>query len=114
MSIATAKKINFTELANMIQKSKRNRRPPRVQSASLNHTDTGDCELTIKGENLAVQPGFEMVGVVNRELAKVVQHGPTEIKLSTSKTIVSEQENEVVIVLDPFSILRFQLTSKDT
>ncbi|MEZ6133396.1 MAG: hypothetical protein R3C53_00665 [Pirellulaceae bacterium] len=110
----TQKKINYADLANMIQKSRRGQRPPKVKSAALNRTGNGHYELTITGENLSLDPDFQTVGVLNKVPVDVIGKSSSEVKLSATQSHFDQTENEVLLVLDPFSILRFQLTTKDT
>jgi hypothetical protein len=110
----TRKEVNYADLANMIQKSKRGKRPPRVNSATLSQANNGQYELTIEGHNLATDPDFETVGVVNKHPVEVISKSQSIVKLAASPSQLNHRDNEVVLVLDPFSILRFQLTMKET
>src|SRR5262249_53572523 len=63
--------IDYTDLANQIEKSRRGAYPPAVRGVSLSMDEESRPCLTVTGANLAMDPKFEPVAVVNGALAQV-------------------------------------------
>ncbi len=104
------KKINFNKLANIIKKSKRNNIPPTVNKVSLS-MENDKPVIVIEGKNLAVQEKFLPVAVLNKQLAQVLSFGRGELKIDMSDKDLSGPDNELIIVLDPFSLFKINLKS---
>jgi hypothetical protein len=104
--------VDYNSLANLIKKSRRGNTPPRVRSASLQQNDDGRYSVHIEGDSLAVDPSFEPVGVINKTAVDIVKKNRNEIVLSCPQSNVTGEEDEVILVLDPFSVLRFTLNPK--
>jgi hypothetical protein len=106
---ATDDSIDYSALANQIEKSRRRGTPPRVMAASMSVED-GCPILTLRGENLAVNDRFEPVAVVNEVLADVVSSsaGELRIRLDRDRHRLA-QENEVVVTVDPFAVVRMRV-----
>ena len=67
----SSKKMNYKNLADVINKSKRGSMPPAVSKVSLSlSADTR--VLTIEGKNLHIDNNFPPVAVVNDKLAKIL------------------------------------------
>ncbi len=97
---------NFSELADAIRSSRRAKRPPRVRSASLSRSEPGVAEFEVRGLALAVDESFEPVAVVNGELAVTVAASEDSLCVSCPETLLSHGDNELVMVLDPHSVVR--------
>jgi len=109
---ASTGKINYTNLANVIQKNKRNSAPPKVNKVSLSMS--GDQPvLILQGENLSVQSKFEPVAVINDVLARVISHGMNEVQIALDKEHLSQQTNQLVVTFDPYSICKMSLKHDD-
>jgi hypothetical protein len=104
-------KINYTNLANVIQKTKRNTTPPRIKKVSMSMSGN-EPMLIIEGENLSVENKFEPVAVINQRLARVVRHGTDEIQIALEKEHLSQKDNQLVVTFDPYSVCRMNLKSK--
>jgi len=107
---ATDNSIDYSQLANQIEKSRRRGAPPRVLSASFSMDEEEGPLLVIRGENLAVNPGFEPVAVVNQVLAEVMSGDAQELRIK----IDPEQhrfaaDNEVVLTMDPFAVVKMRV-----
>lgn len=105
-------KINYTNLANVIQKTKRDTVPPKVKKVSLSMS--GDKPMLIlEGEHLSVESKFEPVAVINNRLAQVVKHGADEVHIVLEKEHLSQKNNQLVVTFDPYSVCRMNLKNKD-
>jgi hypothetical protein len=98
--------IDYRTLANQIQKSRRDQHPPRVGAVSLSMDENKIPYLLIKGENLAIDPGFKPVAVVNQSLAGVMSSSAREVKIQLSGEHGFADSNEVILTFDPFSIIK--------
>jgi hypothetical protein len=101
--------IDYTQLANQIQKSRRNQSPPIVRSVSLSMTEDKTPVLLIKGNNLAVNSRFKPVAVINETLAEVLSHNEDEIKIQLDKSHNIRDNNELVLTFDPFAIMKLNI-----
>jgi hypothetical protein len=101
--------IDYTRLANQIQKSRRNTNPPIVKSVSLSVDDNKKPILVVSGKNLAVDPKFKPVAVVNQALAEVRSHDEDKIEIQLDKSHGISNTNELVITFDPFAIMKLNI-----
>lgn len=102
-------KINYTNLANIIQKSRRNTAPPKVSKVSISKSE-GQPVIVLEGENLAVRKDFTPVAVINDELAEVKEYNGRKITIDGNKVKWgSAGDHEMVIALDPYSVFRIKI-----
>ena len=101
--------IDYTELANKIEKAKRRQNPPTVRSASLTEDPAGTPVLLLRGSNLAVNPRFAPVAVVNEALADVASSSEDELRIRIDKQHRLGRDNEVVLAMDPFAVVRMRV-----
>jgi hypothetical protein len=97
--------IDYTRLANEIHKSERDETPPRVMAVSLSADDRGPY-LLVEGENLAIDPTFPPVAVVNETLADVLSSSARELKIRIADEHRLAADNEVILTFDPFAVVR--------
>lgn len=100
------KKINYSELAQAIRGVRRGKRPPQIKSAILSSDAQGDYQMSIVGEDLAVDDQFTPVAVINGELVNLYDQSHNQITFACPKSFVSPGDNELILVLDPFSVVR--------
>lgn len=106
--ISSDRKINYTNLANMIKKAKRNNSPPKVNNVVLS-LEEGKPIVVIKGNNLAVQNNFLPVAVFNKQIARVLAFDHDQLKIEIADRELLRHDNELVVVLDPYSVFRMNL-----
>jgi hypothetical protein len=106
---ATGAKINYNNILNQLKKVKRNNNPPVVKSVSLSLFDDQSPYLSIKGNNLGVNKLFKPVAVLNDSLAEVTEHNSNEIKIKLSKQHNIESNNDLVLTLDPYAIVKLNV-----
>ena len=104
--------VDYTKLANQIQKARRNDNPPRVTSVSLSRDDTGGRCLIVKGERLAVDPAFRPVAVVNETLADVVSSSDQQMTIRLSPAHALSRDNELILTFDPFAVAKVNLKAE--
>lgn len=101
--------IDYKKLANQIQKSKRNDAPPRISKVSLSlDAERRPC-LEVQGQNLAVDPHFQPVAVVNDQLAEVLSSSHQQLKLRLPAGLSLEASNEVILTFDPYAVTKLQV-----
>jgi hypothetical protein len=98
--------IDYSTLAKQIQKSKRDQNPPRVRAVSLSVDEDQKPYLVIKGDNLAIDPVFNPVAVINKTLAGVMSSSPKEVKIRLSTEHDFADNNEVILTFDPFAVMK--------
>jgi hypothetical protein len=101
--------IDYTQLANQIQKSRRNTNPPIVKSVSLSVDENRKPVLVVSGKNLAVDPKFKPVAVVNQTLAEIKSHNEDKIEIQLDKSHGISKSNELVITFDPFAVMKLNI-----
>jgi hypothetical protein len=104
--------IDYRKLANQIQKAKRNQKPPKVGAVSLAIDENRTPYLSIQGENLAVDPKFRPVAVVNQRLAEVMGSNDKEVKIQIPPDHNLSENNEVILTIDPFAIIKVNVKVK--
>jgi hypothetical protein len=98
--------VNYADLADAIRSSRRSKRPPRVKSATLTTDAQGKYQMAIEGEELAIDRSFEPVAVVNGELVHLLSRAQDHMTLELPGGLISSGDNELIMVLDPYSVVR--------
>ncbi len=98
--------IDYRQLANQIQKAKRDQNPPRIKAVSLSTDDSQTPYLVVRGENLAIDPNFPPVAVVNQALAEVMSSSNQEVRIQVSPDHHLAETNEVILTFDPFAVMK--------
>jgi hypothetical protein len=104
--------IDYSQLANQIATSRRAKTPPQVRSASLSIEPDNTPVLVVSGKNLAIDPRFPPVAVINDKLADVLSSNESEIRLRLERQHNFQRANDVVLTVDPFAVVRFQVKAK--
>ena len=92
----------------MLKKARRSTIPPKVNRASLSMSEQKSI-IEIDGENLAVEETFAPVAAVNGKLVEIVSSNRDKIGIKIDPALLEKKNNELVIVLDPFSIFRINI-----
>lgn len=98
--------IDYSSLANQIQKSRRNDTPPKVTGVSLSRGADGALALVLTGHNLAVDPTFAPVAVVNESLAEVTTCDAKSLTIQLSAANSLTANNEVIVTFDPYAVVK--------
>lgn len=108
----TGKKVDYGNLANLINKARRKEFAPKVMQIDLHQGNEGNIELRLKGENLAVMQKKDFIpeAMLNDRKIEIKEAGPDQITLSLAADIPIQQgENTLQIALDPFAVLSMSL-----
>lgn len=101
--------IDYSKLANQIQKSRRGQTPPRINGVSLSVDDDNAPCLVVRGDNLAVDPSFRPVAVVNQRLAEILSSSESELRIGLGEAHELTDSNEVILTFDPFAVVRLKV-----
>jgi hypothetical protein len=101
--------IDYRKLASQIEKSRRRQTPPKVNAALLSMDEEARPQLVIQGENLAIDPRFQPVAVVNDKLAEVLSYDEHELRIQITADHNLAADNEVVLTVDPFAVLKMNV-----
>lgn len=104
----TDNEVDYSSLANEINKAGRNDTPPRVSGVSLSMSDGHPC-LVLKGENLSTDPSFPPVAAVNERLAEVQYADPHEVRVKLPRGYQLRPDNELILTFDPFAVVRLNV-----
>jgi hypothetical protein len=99
------RKINYSNLAGLLQKARRGQMPPAVYNASFSH-DSPTPVLVITGENLAIDQSFRPVAVFNGKLAEVKTASRSRLELQLPADAINRANNELVMAVDPFTVFK--------
>ena len=104
-----SEKIDYGSLARLIQRSKRRKTAPKVNSASL--SDDGDrVVLTIAGEHLAQVPDQEFPRAMLGDTVLAVRSaGPTAIAFEMDAAALPDKPTTLRIALDPHAVVSMNL-----
>ena len=98
--------IDYTQLANQIRKTKRDQSPPKVRAVSLSRGEDDLPYLVVEGENLAVDPKFPPVAVVNQTLAEVMSSSDKRVRIQLTRDHDFSNQNELILTFDPFAVVK--------
>jgi len=101
--------IDYRKLASQIEKTRRSQNPPKVDAAVLSMDQSQSPYLLIRGQNLATDPRFEPVAVINDKLAEVLFCDENEMRIRITDDHNFSANNEVVLTVDPFAVLRMNV-----
>jgi hypothetical protein len=105
------KGINYKNLANLIEKTRRAKNPPMISKVSVSKSEDGPV-LSLYGKNLSVQQSFSPVAVINDELTEVISHQPNLVKIKMRKEIIKPEKNELILTLDPYAVFKMNIQNK--
>lgn len=103
----SGKKINYTNLANMIQKTRRDEVKPKIKSV-IKSVEGDEDMIILEGENLAMQKDFVPVAVINDELAEIKSWSKEKIAMK-APAARGKRSHELIIALDPYAVFRINL-----
>jgi hypothetical protein len=104
--------VDYRVLANQIQKARRDQRPPRIAGVTLSADEHDSPVLHIRGDNLAIDPAFRPVAVVNDTLAEVLSSSQKELRLQIGRDHRLGRNNELILTFDPFAVVRLNVKAQ--
>ncbi len=109
----TKGKVNYSDLANMIQQHRRNEKPPKIKRTRLSKSGLTGATLTIDGKELSPDKKFKSVATLNGYAMDNVSQSQTQLVFSCSNEMLVPGENQMVIVTDPYSIIKMKVNNLD-
>lgn len=103
-----SKKMNYKNLADVINKSKRGNMPPTVSKISLSLSENRPV-LVVDGKNLHVDSNFPPVAVVNDRLAKIVSSDANQLRIEVDPQVMNKGKNQLVMTLDPYAVFKVEI-----
>ncbi len=106
----TGQKFDYGNLAEAIQKSRRQQRPPKVSQAKLSSAQ-GKTVLTLEGENLAIAQSLLdfPAAVINGQLVQVLAASEHELQLAIEPTELQGETQQLQVALDPYAVFSMNL-----
>jgi hypothetical protein len=106
------KSVDFTNLSNLIAKSKHSQFPPKVNKVSLSMSRaTNDPVIVLEGQNLYRQQAFQPVAVLDNKLVTVLKATESEIHIALEKDSGLKGRSELILAVDPYRV--FKINIKD-
>lgn len=104
-------KVDYGQLAKVINRAKRRINAPTVAQASLSLGVEGAPVLAIQGSNLAMQgPRGEFpAAFLNGEPVKVLSASSRELHLAVAAEQLRLPRNELRVLLDPYAVMTMEL-----
>ncbi len=124
ISKVTDKKVDYGNLADVLNQSRRLQFPPKVSQASLAQAQ-GKTVLTLQGENLALSQPFLSptdanlataqslndfpAAVLNDRPVQVLSASPTELQLAIDSDTLQGSSHRLQVALDPYAVFTMNL-----
>lgn len=108
--VGPSKTINYSDLANMINKARRRQLAPRVSRVSVSQSLDSRL-LAIEGDHLVLSQEYAdfPAALFNGQPAQVIQAGAREVHLSVPDSSLREGVNQLNIALDPYALMRLEI-----
>ena len=109
----TEQKIDYKNLADMINQSRRRKQAPRVSKVSVAKSVPGKAILTLEGDNLAIASSFDNfpMAVINEENVKVISANSNELQIQVNEEQIKGVSKQLKVALDPYAIVTMNLKS---
>ncbi len=124
LSKVTDQKVNYSNLANLINKVRRQQRAPKVSNARLSR-EQGKTVLTLEGENLAIGAAAVSVdapelavaqsleqfpaAAINDEEVRVIAASDRQLKLEVPQERFQGEAKQLKVALDPYAVITMNL-----
>ena len=106
----TKNKVDYKNLANLINQSRRKQFAPKVSKVSVSQAQ-GDTVLTLQGENLAMASSLQEfpVALLNDETVEIVEANANQLRLRVNKDNLNHSLNNLKNALDPYAIVSMNI-----
>lgn len=103
-------KLNYDNLAQIINKARRQKSAPRVMGLSAER-DGDSINLAVAGDNLAIDgaPAGYPLAYVNGHSADVVDSGPSHLKIRVPAGNMRPGSNSLSMALDPYALVSLNI-----
>ena len=109
----TEQKIDYKNLADMINQSRRRKQAPRVSKISVAKSTPGKAILTLEGDNLAIASSLDdfPVAVINDRTVEVLSANQNELQIQVNEDQIQGVSKQLKVALDPYAIVTMNLKS---
>ncbi|NEP86281.1 MAG: hypothetical protein F6K18_05285 [Okeania sp. SIO2C2] len=107
----TDQKIDYKNLADLINQSRRRKQAPRVSKVSFAKSVPGKAILTLEGDNLAIASSLDdfPVAVINDQPVEIVSANQNELQIQVDEDQIQGVSNQLKVALDPYAIVTMNL-----
>lgn len=105
------KKIDYSDLANIINKAKRRKFAPQL-SAAQGLTREEELDLTLRGQNFMLPGNRDSrfpIALLNGESVKVVSATHDTLHLRAPRSCLKPGANQLSIALDPYAVVNMEI-----
>ncbi|MDJ0590878.1 MAG: hypothetical protein QNJ72_12915 [Pleurocapsa sp. MO_226.B13] len=109
----TEQKIDYKNLADMINQSRRRKQAPRVSRVSVAKSTPGKAILTLEGDNLAIASSLDdfPLAVINDQTVEIVSANQNELQIQVNQDQIQGTSKQLKVALDPYAIVTMNLKS---
>ena len=109
----TEQKIDYKNLADLINQSRRRKQAPKVSRVSVTKSVPGKAILTLEGDNLAIASSLDdfPVAVINDQNVEVVSATQYELRIEVNENQIQGTSKQMKVALDPYAIVTMNLKS---
>lgn len=105
------KNFDYKDLANMINKVRRQKLSPQLSRMSAKEMDES-VELTLHGQNFVLQQSANYPSaLVNNQKAEILHADSGELRLKVPRAILQQGSNALAIALDPYAVVQLNVQS---
>ncbi|NPU92234.1 MAG: hypothetical protein HPY82_10015 [Gammaproteobacteria bacterium] len=105
------KSLDYTDLANLINKARRRKLSPQLSNLSAREQDEA-IELTLHGHNFVLQQSATYpAATVNNLPAEILHADAGELRLKVPRDALKTGSNALSIALDPYAVVQLNLQS---
>ena len=108
---ASNNKVDYGKLANLLNKARRTENPPRVGNVNFNISRSAST-IAVEGENLVIDDKYTPMAVFNGEVAEISSAAKENLEIQIDKDKVKDQDNELIIISDPYTVYKMKLDNK--
>jgi len=106
-----AKTLDYSNLANLINKARRRKLSPQLSNLSASEQDDA-IELHLRGQNFVLQQSTEYPAAsVNNRRAEILHADSGELRLKVPREALQSGSNALSIALDPYAVMQLNLQS---
>ncbi|MEP1079877.1 hypothetical protein NDI52_31200 [Leptolyngbya sp. PL-A3] len=106
----TDNKVDYSNLADVINQSRRRQNPPKVSQAKVSQAQ-GKTVLTLEGENLVVAQSLTdfPAAVLNDQPVQVLSASENRLQLEVDPAALKGDSKQLQVALDPYAVFTMNL-----
>ena len=109
----TEQKIDYKNLADLINQSRRQKQAPRISRVSVAKSTPGKAILTLEGDNLAIASSLDdfPVAAIGDRSVEVVSANQNELRIQVNESQIQGTAKQLKVALDPYAVVTMNLKS---